>query len=88
MLISCPVSLLPAAAHPYYFNQLSQGLDVISMAGEWLAATANTNMFTYEIAPVFSLMESEVGRLARLWVDCTIEIVHKVTAFKVKSFIK
>ena len=30
------------------------------MAGEWLAATANTNMFTYEIAPVFSLMESEV----------------------------
>ena len=27
------------------------------MAGEWLTATANTNMFTYEIAPVFILME-------------------------------
>ena len=24
------------------------GLDIVSMAGEWLAATANANMFTYE----------------------------------------
>jgi hypothetical protein len=31
------------------------------MAGEWLAATANANMFTYEVAPVFSLMEHEVS---------------------------
>jgi hypothetical protein len=31
------------------------------MAGEWLAATANTNMFTYEIAPVFLMMENEVN---------------------------
>lgn len=30
------------------------------MAGEWLTATANTNMFTYEIAPVFILMEKVV----------------------------
>lgn len=46
--------------HPYFFNQLSTGLDVVSMAGEWLTATANTNMFTYEIAPVFILMENVV----------------------------
>lgn len=46
--------------HPRFLNQLSQGLDIISMAGEWLAATANTNMFTYEIAPVFIMMEHEV----------------------------
>lgn len=46
--------------HPYFFNQLSTGLDVVSMAGEWLTATANTNMFTYEIAPVFILMEQVV----------------------------
>ena len=62
-LISCPC-LSDSAGHPYFFNQLSQGLDVISMAGEWLAATANTNMFTYEIAPVFILMENEC--LARM----------------------
>ncbi|XP_060100269.1 glutamate decarboxylase 1-like isoform X1 [Heteronotia binoei] len=43
--------------HPRYFNQLSSGLDIIGLAGEWLTATANTNMFTYEIAPVFLVME-------------------------------
>lgn len=48
------------AGHPRFFNQLSTGLDLVSMAGEWLTATANTNMFTYEIAPVFILMESVV----------------------------
>lgn len=48
------------AGHPYFFNQLSSGLDIVSMAGEWLTATANTNMFTYEIAPVFILMETVV----------------------------
>ncbi|KAF4532054.1 hypothetical protein B566_EDAN016126 [Ephemera danica] len=46
--------------HAHFFNQLSCGLDLISMAGEWLTATANTNMFTYEIAPVFILMENVV----------------------------
>ncbi|KAI5726547.1 hypothetical protein M8J76_004610 [Diaphorina citri] len=46
--------------HPMFMNQLSCGLDVVSMAGEWLIATANTNMFTYEIAPVFILMETVV----------------------------
>lgn len=46
--------------HPHFFNQLSCGLDLVSMAGEWVTATANTNMFTYEIAPVFILMEHVV----------------------------
>lgn len=48
--------------HPRFFNQISCGLDLISMAGEWLTATCNTNMFTYEISPVFILMEKEVIR--------------------------
>ncbi|EEB10349.1 glutamate decarboxylase, putative [Pediculus humanus corporis] len=51
--------------HPRFFNQLSCGLDLVSMAGEWLTATANTNMFTYEIAPVFILMETVVMRKMR-----------------------
>ncbi|KAL5010423.1 hypothetical protein ScPMuIL_012728 [Solemya velum] len=45
-------------AHPRFLNQFSTGLDIIGLAGEWLTATANTNMFTYEVAPVFTLMES------------------------------
>ncbi|CAD5214898.1 unnamed protein product [Bursaphelenchus okinawaensis] len=48
--------------HPRFFNQISCGLDLVSMAGEWLTATANTNMFTYEISPVYILMEKEVMR--------------------------
>ncbi|CAL8343415.1 unnamed protein product [Merluccius merluccius] len=43
--------------HPRFFNQLSSGLDLIGLAGEWLTSTANTNMFTYEVSPVFLLME-------------------------------
>ncbi|KAK5914559.1 hypothetical protein CgunFtcFv8_008992 [Champsocephalus gunnari] len=43
--------------HPRFFNQLSSGLDVIGVAGEWLTSVANTNMFTYEVSPVFILME-------------------------------
>ncbi|KAI1289556.1 Glutamate decarboxylase [Halotydeus destructor] len=51
--------------HPHYFNQISCGLDIVSMAGEWLTATANTNMFTYEIAPIFILMEHVVLKKMR-----------------------
>lgn len=54
------ISRFYIAGHPRFFNQLSCGLDIVSMAGEWLTATANTNMFTYEIAPVFILMENVV----------------------------
>ena len=46
--------------HPRFFNQLSQGLDIVSLAGEWVTATTNTNMFTYEIAPVYNLIEMVV----------------------------
>lgn len=34
----------PLAGHPHFFNQLSNGLDIVSLAGEWLTAAANTNM--------------------------------------------
>ncbi|XP_060729533.1 glutamate decarboxylase 1 isoform X3 [Tachysurus vachellii] len=44
-------------AHPRFLNQLSSGLDIIGLAGEWLTSTANTNIFTFEVAPVFVLME-------------------------------
>lgn len=55
----CIVFSWMSSGHPRFCNQLSNGLDIVSMAGEWLTAAANTNMFTYEIAPVFILMEHE-----------------------------
>uniref|UniRef100_A0A8C6PGW2 Glutamate decarboxylase 2 n=1 Tax=Nothobranchius furzeri TaxID=105023 RepID=A0A8C6PGW2_NOTFU len=59
ILISCRATLKYAikTAHPRYFNQLSTGLDMVGLAADWLTSTANTNMFTYEVAPVFVLLE-------------------------------
>ncbi|KFO23944.1 Glutamate decarboxylase 1, partial [Fukomys damarensis] len=59
LLVDCTDTLKYSVktGHPRYFNQLSSGLDIIGLAGEWLTAAANTNMFTYEIAPVFTIME-------------------------------
>lgn len=47
-------------AHPRFLNQLSTGIDIIGLAAEWVTAAANTNMFTYEMAPVFTLMEATI----------------------------
>ncbi|KAK2108835.1 hypothetical protein P7K49_014000 [Saguinus oedipus] len=38
-------SMLLLLRHPRFFNQLSTGLDIIGLAGEWLTSTANTNIF-------------------------------------------
>ena len=36
-------------------------------AGEWLTVVANTNCHTFEVAPVFTLVETEVlAKLARM----------------------
>uniref|UniRef100_A0A670XQR9 Glutamate decarboxylase 1 n=1 Tax=Pseudonaja textilis TaxID=8673 RepID=A0A670XQR9_PSETE len=67
ILVDCRDSLKYGVrtGHPRFFNQLSTGLDIIGLAGEWLTSTANTNMFTYEIAPVFVLMEQITLRKMR-----------------------
>merc|ERR1712198_549138 len=67
LLVDCKDTLKyqVKTGHPRFFNQLSCGLDITSLAGEWLTAAANTNMFTYEIAPVFILMEHECLRKMR-----------------------
>lgn len=38
-------SIFVSIGHPRFFNQLSSGLDIIGLAGEWLTSTANTNMW-------------------------------------------
>ena len=47
-------------AHPRFYNQLFSGVDEVGMMGLFLTAVTNTSMYTYEMAPVFSLMEGEV----------------------------
>ncbi|KAL3149142.1 hypothetical protein ABBQ32_001977 [Trebouxia sp. C0010 RCD-2024] len=52
--------------HPGFFNQLYARADAVSIAADWLAVAANTNVHTYEVAPVFTAVEVEVlSKLAR-----------------------
>lgn len=53
-------------SHPRFINQNFAGPDPISVAGDWLGAALNTSGATFEIAPVFTLMEAAVlHKLAR-----------------------
>lgn len=45
------------SGHPGFSNQLFGGYDVAAIVGEWMTALLNTSMYTYEVAPVFTLME-------------------------------
>ncbi|XP_068236417.1 cysteine sulfinic acid decarboxylase-like isoform X2 [Palaemon carinicauda] len=59
-------------SHPHFYNQLYGGIDEIGLAASWISSTLNTNQHTYEIAPVFILMEHYLIKyLAKLfgWSD-------------------
>ncbi|XP_019515205.1 PREDICTED: cysteine sulfinic acid decarboxylase [Hipposideros armiger] len=51
--------------HPHFFNQLFSGLDPHALAGRIITESLNTSQYTYEIAPVFVLMEEEVLKKLR-----------------------
>lgn len=46
--------------HPYFVNQLFSGVDPYALAGQWLTDALNPSLYTYEVAPVFTLMEETV----------------------------
>ncbi len=47
-------------AHPGYLNQLFGGFNLPAYIGEVITAATNTSMYTYEVAPVATLMEMAV----------------------------
>lgn len=54
-------------AHKQFLNQLFGGTNVPAFAGEIITALTNTSMYTYEVAPVATLMEMElIGKLCSL----------------------
>lgn len=57
--------------HPRFINQLSQGVDMMSLVGEMIVSAINANMFTYEVAPVFNLMEENILTLMRKYCGWT-----------------
>lgn len=46
--------------HPFYTNQLWSKVEETSILGELLAAVKNTSMYTFEVAPVATLLEQRV----------------------------
>jgi len=47
-------------AHPQYFNQLWAGQSKPALVGSIIEAIANTSMYTYEVAPVATIIENEM----------------------------
>uniref|UniRef100_A0A1I8ME86 Pyridoxal-dependent decarboxylase n=1 Tax=Musca domestica TaxID=7370 RepID=A0A1I8ME86_MUSDO len=46
--------------HPYFINQLYSGVDPYALIGQWLTDALNPSVYTYEVAPVFTIMEEEI----------------------------
>ena len=53
------------AGHPLFANQLCGPVDAVSVAGDWLTAAACMPAHTFEVAPVFTMMEVSVLRRLR-----------------------
>jgi glutamate/tyrosine decarboxylase-like PLP-dependent enzyme len=54
-------------SHPRFVNQNFAGADPLGVVGDWIGAALNTTNATYEVAPVFTLMERAViDKLASL----------------------
>lgn len=45
---------------PYFNNQLYGTADPVGIAGDWITAVLNANSHTFEVAPVFTIMENEL----------------------------
>ncbi|XP_040278170.1 cysteine sulfinic acid decarboxylase [Bufo bufo] len=62
------IRLSVKTGHPRFFNQLFSGLDRHALTGRIISEALNTSQYTYEVAPVFVLMEDEVLRTMRSFV--------------------
>ncbi|KAM9319889.1 cysteine sulfinic acid decarboxylase [Gastrophryne carolinensis] len=62
------IRLSVKTGHPHFFNQLFSGLDRYALTGRIMTETLNTSQYTYEVAPVFVLMEDEVLRTMRSFI--------------------
>lgn len=51
--------------HPHFVNQLFSSVDPYGLMGQWLTDALNPSVYTYEVSPVFSLMEEQVLREMR-----------------------
>ncbi|XP_014793146.1 PREDICTED: acidic amino acid decarboxylase GADL1 [Calidris pugnax] len=47
-------------SHPRFFNQLYAGIDYYSLVGRFITEALNPSVYTYEVSPVFLLVEEAV----------------------------
>lgn len=59
-LLQQTISYSVKTGHPYFVNQLYSGVDPYALIGQWLTDALNPSVYTFEVAPVFTLMEEEV----------------------------
>jgi len=56
------------SSHPMFMNQLYAGVDPIALAGEWASSALNSNVHTFEVAPILTEIErSMLAKIASLW---------------------
>ncbi|XP_059622527.1 cysteine sulfinic acid decarboxylase [Phlebotomus argentipes] len=48
--------------HRFFCNQLFGGCDPFGLAGSWITDALNTSQYTFEVGPVFTLIEDSVVR--------------------------
>uniref|UniRef100_A0A8C4ETV1 Glutamate decarboxylase like 1 n=1 Tax=Dicentrarchus labrax TaxID=13489 RepID=A0A8C4ETV1_DICLA len=48
--------------HPHFFNQLYAGMEPYSLVASFIVEALKPSLYTYEVAPVFTLMEDAVLR--------------------------
>jgi hypothetical protein len=59
-LLSCIQKFSVDTSHPLFFNQLFGATDPIALAAELVALSVNTSAYTFETAPVFTMIEREL----------------------------
>lgn len=52
------VRLSVKTGHRFFCNQLFGGVDPVGLAGSWLTEALNTSQYTFEVGPVFTLIEN------------------------------
>ncbi len=53
-------------SNPNFYNQLYGGVDGMGLAGAWLSDALNTNAHTFEVAPVFLIVERGLCRYVEI----------------------
>jgi glutamate/tyrosine decarboxylase-like PLP-dependent enzyme len=61
-ILASVIKYSPHPSHPFMLDKRVAGLDPYALAADWLAATMSNLVVTYQISPVWTLMELEMTK--------------------------